>query len=87
MSQPRFGDSTMKILVTTIATLVPTVVVQLAGQPVGSAYPNGGTSKHAPILCQGRGKHPTWKVVNSLRIAVHEKARMARTLIADAREE
>ena len=44
-----------------------------AGQPGGSAYLDGGTSKSALILAHGKGKHPTWKVVDPLRKGVHKK--------------
>lgn len=44
-----------------------------AEPPLGSAYLDGGDSKTALILSHGRGKHPTWKVVGPLRIAVNNK--------------
>jgi pimeloyl-ACP methyl ester carboxylesterase len=44
-----------------------------AVEPPGSAYLDGGDSKYALILCHGRGKHATWKVVNPLRKGVYKK--------------
>jgi pimeloyl-ACP methyl ester carboxylesterase len=43
----------------------------LSASPSGSAYLDGNGSSYALILCHGRGKHPTWKVVNPLRKGVH----------------
>lgn len=43
----------------------------LAEQPAGAVYLDGDESRFALILCHGRGKHPTWKVVNPLRKGVH----------------
>jgi len=42
-----------------------------AASPPGSAYLDGNGSSHGLILCHGRGKYPTWKVVNPLRKGVH----------------
>jgi pimeloyl-ACP methyl ester carboxylesterase len=39
--------------------------------PPGSAHMDGNDSNYALILCHGRGKHPTWKVVDPLRKGVH----------------
>lgn len=44
-----------------------------ADQPTNSAYLAGKESKTALILCHGRGKHPTWKVVDPLRKGVNEQ--------------
>lgn len=44
-----------------------------ADKPSGSVYLNGGSNKSALILAHGRGKYPTWKVVDPLRKGVHEK--------------
>ena len=38
-----------------------------------NAYLDGGNSKVGLILCHGRGKYPTWEVVQPVRIGVHEK--------------
>jgi len=38
-----------------------------------AAYLDGGTSDRGLILCHGRGKNPTWKVVQPLRLGVHER--------------
>jgi pimeloyl-ACP methyl ester carboxylesterase len=43
----------------------------LAASPSGSVYLDGNGSSHALILCHGRGKYPTWKVVDPLRKGVH----------------
>jgi len=43
----------------------------LAAAPPGSVYLDGNGNSHALILCHGRGKNPTWKVVNPLRKGVH----------------
>ena len=43
----------------------------LAAAPPGSVYLDGNGNSHALILCHGRGKNPTWKVVNPLRNGVH----------------
>ena len=45
----------------------------VAGPPIGSAYLDGGASRVGVILCHGRGKHPTWKVVDPLRRGIHER--------------
>ncbi|TNF91726.1 MAG: hypothetical protein EP297_15215 [Gammaproteobacteria bacterium] len=44
-----------------------------ADKPSDSAYLDGGDSKKALILCHGRGKHPTWKVVDPLRKGAHQQ--------------
>lgn len=44
-----------------------------ADMPDGAAYLDGGTIKSGLILCHGRGKNPTWKVVDPLRKGAHEK--------------
>lgn len=45
----------------------------VTAKPWGSAYKDGGDSEYALILCHGRGKHPTWKVVNPLRKGVNKE--------------
>lgn len=45
----------------------------IADTPAGSAYLDGGGSKTALILAHGRGKYPTWKVVQPLRNGVNEE--------------
>ena len=42
-----------------------------SGIPAGSEFIDGGDSKVALILAHGRGKHPTWKVVEPLRTGVN----------------
>jgi pimeloyl-ACP methyl ester carboxylesterase len=44
-----------------------------AEKSVGSVYISGGDSKVGLILCHGRGKHPTWQVVNPLRKHANKK--------------
>ncbi len=44
-----------------------------ANQPDDSVYTDGGSSKSALILAHGRGKNPTWKVVEPLRLDVSEQ--------------
>lgn len=61
-----------------VSTLLSAVILFMAGaafadKPDGSVYLDGGNSKTALILAHGRGKHPTWKVVDPLRKGVHEK--------------
>ncbi len=53
-------------------TLVAPYSIQ-AESPEGSIYLDGGDSKSALILAHGRGKHPRWKVVEPLRIAVNDE--------------
>lgn len=43
-----------------------------AQQPAGSEYISGKDSGVALILAHGKGKHPTWKVVEPLRKGVNE---------------
>jgi len=38
-----------------------------------AAYLDGGTSDKGVILCHGRGKNPTWKVVDPVRKGVHQQ--------------
>lgn len=46
---------------------------ELAGAGIpDNAYLNGGESGSAVILCHGRGKYPTWDVVNPLRKGIHK---------------
>lgn len=54
-----------------IFTLLPGIVS--ADLPADAAYLDGGDNKTGLILCHGRGKNPTWKVVDPLRKGVHEK--------------
>jgi len=44
-----------------------------ADAPPDSEYLDGANSKVGLILCHGKGKHPSWKVVDPLRHAVHDK--------------
>ena len=41
--------------------------------PDDSAYIDGGENKTGVILAHGRGKYPTWKVVDPLRNGINEK--------------
>ena len=38
-----------------------------AGSPDNSVYIDGGDNKNAVIFAHGKGKHPTWLVVDPLR--------------------
>lgn len=44
-----------------------------AEQPKGSVFLEGTNSVYGLILCHGRGKHPTWKVVEPLRQGVNAR--------------
>jgi len=44
-----------------------------AAPPAGSVYLEGRSSDRGLILCHGRGKSPTWKVVDPLRKGVNER--------------
>jgi len=44
-----------------------------ADKPDGSVYLDGGGSKYGLILAHGKGKHPTWLVVNPVRKGIHDK--------------
>ena len=44
-----------------------------AAQPKDSVYLDGGSNKIGLILAHGRGKNPTWKVVEPLRLSVHSQ--------------
>ena len=41
--------------------------------PADSAYLDGGDNRVGLILCHGRGKYPTWKVVDPLRKGIHKQ--------------
>lgn len=45
----------------------------LAETPEDSVYLDGGESSKALILAHGKGKHPTWLVVDPVRKGVHEE--------------
>ena len=45
----------------------------VADKPEDSVYLDGGESKSALILAHGKGKHPTWLVVDPLRKGVSDK--------------
>lgn len=49
------------------------IATAAADAPVGSAYLDGGASRVGVILCHGRGKYPTAKVVDPLRRGIHEQ--------------
>lgn len=51
-----------------------TTADELEGKGVPyNAYLDGGKSEIAVILCHGRGRHPTWDVVDPLRKGIHKK--------------
>lgn len=45
----------------------------LSNQPNGSKYISGNISKTGLVLAHGKGKHPTWLVVNPVRKGVNKK--------------
>ena len=64
----------MKKIISLIGLLciyIPSVV--LAEKPIDAVYLEGNNSKSALILAHGKGKHPTWLVVDPLRKSVHEQ--------------
>jgi len=67
-----------------LLTFTSMLLISCQSQPIKSensassneiyyAYLNGGESKTAVILCHGKGKYPTWKVVDPLRKAIHSE--------------
>ena len=66
----------LKKIITTFLLLCFTsllVAAELEGDGVpDNAYLKGSTDK-VVILCHGRGQHPTWDVVDPLRIGIHEQ--------------
>lgn len=44
-----------------------------ADKPEGSVYLDGGDSKNGIVLAHGKGKHPTWLVVDQLRNGINAK--------------
>mgnify|MGYP003775190095 CR=1 FL=1 len=59
-----------------LVTVLSCALLLLSGMsraepPAGAAYLDGQQCKTALILAHGRGKHPTWKVVEPLRTGVH----------------
>ena len=65
----------MKRFLITMLSITSIVIstTSIADKPENSVYLDGSANKKALILTHGRGKHPTWKVVNPLRKGVHEK--------------
>jgi len=53
--------------------LLVTALNVYASQPKDSVYLDGGSNKTGLILAHGRGKNPTWKVVEPLRLGVHSQ--------------
>ena len=62
-----------KIKIIFTAIIVCTSSLLHADKPAGSAYLDGNENKTALILAHGKGKHPTWLVVDPLRKAVHQQ--------------
>ena len=53
---------------------ITAIADELSGEGIpDNAYLDGGKSDKAVILCHGRGKHPTFDVVDPLRKGIHEK--------------
>ena len=44
-----------------------------ADKPEGSVYLDGGSNKYGLVLAHGKGKYPTWLVVDPLRKGINEK--------------
>ncbi len=44
-----------------------------ADKPDGSVYLDGGDNKNALVLAHGKGKYPTWLVVDPVRKGINEK--------------
>lgn len=64
----------MKIFkIVLIALLLAISSYASAGSPVGSVYMDGGDSKNGIILAHGKGKHPTWLVVDPLRKGINKQ--------------
>lgn len=67
----------VKIMKTTTAVFVIIMLSAsssiFADKPNGSVYIDGGNNKSAVILAHGRGKYPTWLVVDPLRKGINEK--------------
>lgn len=47
--------------------------VAYADKPNGSVYLDGGDSKYGLILAHGKGKNPTWLVVEPVRKGIHDE--------------
>ena len=58
-------------LIAIVSLLLPCMAT--AGKPAGSVYIDGSDNKSALILAHGKGKHPTWLVVDPLRKGVSEQ--------------
>lgn len=63
--------STLKIIL--IFILLNSSQLVFADIPDDSAYIDGGKSKTAVILAHGKGKYPTWLVVDSLRKGINDR--------------
>jgi uncharacterized protein len=61
------------VTITLSLCIVSFASIGYAAKPDGSAYLDGGSNKSAVILAHGKGKHPTWLVVNPLRKGISEK--------------
>jgi len=55
-----------------VATIFSVSLSALADKPEGSVYIDGGVNRNAIILVHGKGKHPTWLVVEPLRTGVND---------------
>lgn len=45
--------------------------IAFADEPAGSVYLDGGDNTYGLILAHGKGKHPTWLVVDPVRKGIH----------------
>ncbi len=56
-----------------MSILLSSPLCAFADKPTGSEYIDGGNSKTAVLLAHGKGKHPTWLVVDPLRKGINTK--------------
>lgn len=59
--------------ITLISFLLAIPFYSSAGSPDDSVYIDGGGNKNGVILAHGKGKHPTWLVVDPLRKGVNKQ--------------
>lgn len=58
---------------TSIILLLASMLLGAVEAPQDSAYLEGVQNGKGVILCHGKGKYPTWSVVDPLRKGIHEK--------------
>lgn len=62
-----------KVKIFLLSILLCSPLSVFADEPNGSAYIDGGKSNVSLILAHGKGKHPTWLVVDPVRKGINEK--------------